>query len=118
MSELNLGDVDADGAITEAVAAAAGSHAQDVAILNYALSLEYLQADFYAEVERMGVLHGALKHQATVVGAHERVHVAAFRKALGRAAIAKPRFDFRGATEQPAAFRRTAVAFEDLAVAA
>jgi ferritin-like protein len=147
MTEPTLGDIDADGAVTEAIAAvegasraellrgaavgaitllladvapaaAASGKEQDVAILNYALSLEYLQADFYTEVERMQVLHGALEHQATVVGAHERAHVAAFKQTLGRAAIKKPRFDFRGATEQPAAFRRTAVAFEDLAVAA
>ena len=147
MTDLTLGELDADGAITESLAAvtgptraellrgaavgalallvteagaaqAASGRKQDVAILNYALSLEYLQADFYSEVERMKVLEGKLAHQAQVVGAHERAHVAAFRRTLGSAAIRKPRFDYRGATEQPEAFRRTAVAFEDLAVAA
>jgi hypothetical protein len=52
------------------------------------------------------------------VGAHERAHVVALRKALGRAATKQPKFDFRGVTENEAAFRRTAVAFEDLATAA
>jgi hypothetical protein len=37
---------------------------------------------------------------------------------LGRQAVAAPHFDFRGTTEDPGAFRKTAVAFEDLAVAA
>jgi hypothetical protein len=37
---------------------------------------------------------------------------------LGSAAVKRPFFDFRGATEDPARFRKTAVAFEDLAVAA
>lgn len=53
-----------------------------------------------------------------MVGGHERAHVAAFRQVLGRAAIPEPAFDFRGVTQDPNAFRRTAVAFEDLAVEA
>jgi rubrerythrin len=99
-------------------ASAAGGKARDVSILNFALTLEELQAAFYTEVERNKVLKGALKRQATTVGATERAHVRAFRSALGRAAIARPHFDFGGATEGADAFRRTAVAFEDLAVAA
>ena len=87
-------------------------------ILNYALALEYLQASFYSEVERLGAVKGALAHQARVVGTHERAHVKAFRAVLGHHAIARPRFDFRGATEDGDRFRKTAVAFEDLAVAA
>jgi hypothetical protein len=145
-----LADVDADGALTEALGrmhgstraealrtaalggaallgAAAGApaafaagrgHRQDVAILSFALLLEELQAVFYTEVERNKVLHGGLKRQATIVGAHERAHVRALRVALGKKAPKRPHFDFGAATEGPAAFRRTAVAFEDLAVAA
>lgn len=99
-------------------ARASGSSEHDVKILNYALGLEYLQAAFYTEAERLGALHGALAQQARVVGAHERAHVAAFRKALGKAAIARPTFNFQGVTQDPHAFRSTAVAFEDLAVEA
>jgi hypothetical protein len=36
----------------------------------------------------------------------------------GRKAIERPRFDFQGVTEDPKAFLKTAVAFEDLAVEA
>jgi Ferritin-like domain len=90
----------------------------DSSILNYALGLEYLQAAFYTEAERLGALHGALAEQARVVGAHERAHVAAFRSVLGSAAIPRPTFNFRGVTQDPKTFRSTAVAFEDLAVAA
>jgi rubrerythrin len=147
MSELRLDSMDRDGALVEALdrlhaatradllrgalvgsgallaafaapASAAASSARDVSILNFALTLEELQAAFYTEVERNHVLHGALKRQADTVGAHERAHVRAFRAVLGSRAIKRPHFDFGGATEGPDAFRRTAVAFEDLAVAA
>jgi rubrerythrin len=100
------------------VARASAFAQQDVAILNYALGLEYLQASFYTEAERLGALHGPLAQQAQVVGAHERAHVNAFQEVLGTAAMKRPTFDFQGVTEDPDGFRRTAVAFEDLAVAA
>jgi Ferritin-like domain len=90
----------------------------DVAILNFALVLEYLQASFYTEAERVGSLHGALAEQARVVGSHERAHVKAFQRTLGRAAVKSPSFNFRGTTDSPHLFRATAVAFEDLAVGA
>ena len=99
-------------------AAAASGTARDTAILNFALTLEELQAAFYTEVERNKVLRGELKNQADTVGGHERAHVRAFRDVLGAKAIKRPHFDFGGATEGSSAFRRTAVAFEDLAVAA
>ncbi|MEP6954229.1 MAG: ferritin-like domain-containing protein [Solirubrobacteraceae bacterium] len=146
MDDLRLEHLDRDGALAEAIAAlhghtrtdllrgaVAGSAAllavcaaparaaardRDVAILNFALTLEELQAAFYTEVERNKVLRGDLREQATVVGGHERAHVRAFREVLGSRAAKRPRFDFGGATEGSGAFRRTAVAFEDLAVAA
>jgi hypothetical protein len=99
-------------------ARAAGVSRHDIDIVNYALGLEYVQASFYTEAERLGALHGPLAEQARVVGAHERAHVEAFQKVLGPAAIKRPRFDFRGVTQDPDGFRRTAVALEDLAVAA
>jgi hypothetical protein len=90
----------------------------DLAILNFALALEYLQAAFYTEAQRVGSLSGALAEQARVVGSHERAHVRALRAALGSAAITAPSFNFHGATDSPSSFRATAVALEDLSVAA
>jgi hypothetical protein len=107
------------GALASAgTARASGGSQSDISILNYALVLEYLQAAFYTEAERIGALRGALAQQATVVGAHERAHVTAFREVLGTAAVRQPTFNFQGVTGDPDTFRRTAVAFEDLAVAA
>ena len=143
---LSLAEIDADGAIAETAAAlptrsqfiggaALGGlalglvpgiaraksprvAASDTTILNFALALEYLQASFYTEAERVGALHGALAHQAEVVGAHERAHVAAFLHVLGKSAIKRPAFNFHGVTDHAGSFRSTAVAFEDLAVGA
>jgi Ferritin-like domain len=97
---------------------AARATRRDVGILNYALLLEELQSAFYSEVERNKVLKGGLRRQSEIVGAHERAHVKALRKALGRRANKRPSFNFGEATESPKAFQQTAVAFEDLAVAA
>jgi hypothetical protein len=90
----------------------------DISILNYALVLEYLQASFYTEAERSGALTGKTAQAARVVGATERAHVKAFLKLLGSTAVKRPAFDFQGVTERQHAFLKTAVAFEDLAVAA
>jgi Ferritin-like domain len=105
------------GAFAVAPAASAQSKS-DVAILNYALTLEYVQAAFYTEAEQAGALRGKAARAASVVGPVERAHVDAFRKALGSAAVKRPTFNFQGVTEDQGKFLETAVAFEDLAVAA
>jgi hypothetical protein len=105
------------GAFAIAPAAeAAGGH--DVAVLNFALVLEYLQSSFYTEAERSKALHGKAEDAASRLGAVERAHVAAFKDLLGRKAVKRPAFNFRGTTEAQRPFLKTAVAFEDLAVAA
>lgn len=81
----------------------------DVGILNYALTLEYLQSAFYTEVERIGAVTGEAARLAGIVGNHEREHVRALLKVLGSHAVPRPSFDFRGATESRDAFVRTAV---------
>ena len=98
--------------------AATGLSESDLSILNYALVLEYLQASFYTEAEQASALTGKTAEAARVVGATEREHVSAFLKLLGSQAVKRPIFDFQGVTEQQQSFLKTAVAFEDLAVAA
>lgn len=117
-----LGTLAAGGAALAALVLAQPGKAQsktDVEILNYALTLEYLQAAFYTEAERRAALRTKLAKQTTrVLGAVERAHVSALKDALGSAAVKRPSFDFAGVTEDEAAFIKTAVAFEDLGTAA
>ncbi len=116
---LALGGVVGGGAALGALAAPAGAATTgDVAILNYALTLEYLEAAFYTEAVKMGALSGNVATLARVVGAHERAHVVALQKALGSAAVKKPWFDFKGTTEDETAFRKTAQVLEDTGVMA
>lgn len=94
------------------------SKKQDVAILNFALTLEFLESEFYKEALRGAGLTGDVLSATQVVNKHEAAHVKFLRKALGGKAIKKPKFDFGNAVTDPAAFLRTAVILEDTGVTA
>jgi hypothetical protein len=91
---------------------------RDASILTYALALERLQAAFYTGTQRLGALQGRAATAADRLGAVERAHVRAFEGLLGSAVGSAPAFDFQRTTEDEDAFLKTAVALEDLAVAA
>jgi hypothetical protein len=98
--------------------ASAGVAASDVAILNYALTLEYLEAAFYAEAASKGRFTGKVGKFAKIVAQHEAAHVSFLKGALGSAAVKKPVFDFKGTTTNRAKFVATAQVLEDAGVAA
>jgi ferritin-like protein len=118
-------------ALTPAASMAAGGKGRppakfgkgDVGILNYALTLEYLEAAFYNEASANQKRSSFIKStQAQVflktVTADENAHVAFLEKALGSKAIAAPKVDFGGTTSDEAAFIKTAVALENTGVGA
>lgn len=98
--------------------ASASVPASDVAILNFALTLEYLEAAFYAEAVSKGRFSGKVGTFAKTVSAHENAHVAFLKSALGSAAVKKPKFNFKGTTTDEAKFMATAQVLEDTGVAA
>jgi rubrerythrin len=107
------------GALFGALAGTA--HAQsagDVAILNFALTLEYLESSFYKEAVAMGALRGDTRRFAQVVASHEATHVRTLKSVLGAQAVAKPRFNFRGTTSDQRSFQATAQTLEETGVRA
>jgi rubrerythrin len=99
------------GAVTRATAG-------DVDILNFALTLEYLEAAFYAEAVSMGKLSGETAKFAQAVAHDEAAHVSFLKGALGSKAVKKPMFDFKGTTGKQSTFLATAMALEDTGVSA
>ena len=93
----------------------------DVGILNYALTLEYLESEFYQKGLAANILGDDSKY-ITPIAAHEKAHVAAITatlKKLGATPVAKPTFVFPATTfTDKATFLTTAVTFEETGVKA
>jgi hypothetical protein len=158
--DINLDEVDADGAVREAAAEVSGdtrlsflkkagitggaamsggavlsalapnafASAQkgrppakfgkgDIGVLNYALTLEYLEAAFYNGATAANL---SLSSQAAaflkVVTADENAHVAFLKKALGGKAAKEPKFNFAGANTNTETFLKTAQVLENTGV--
>ena len=94
------------------------SKKQDVAILNFALTLEYLEAAFYNQAVKNNILTGEVLATTKIVQAHENTHVKTLKGVLKGAAVKKPRFDFKNTVTDPDVFLDTAVVLEDTGVAA
>ncbi|MGQ0713065.1 MAG: ferritin-like domain-containing protein [Gemmatimonadaceae bacterium] len=68
-----------------------------VNVLNFALTLEHLEADFYTQgVGASGLLSGPEREVFDQIRKHEVAHVVFLQAALGAQAVGKPRFDFTG----------------------
>ncbi|RFS14835.1 ferritin-like domain-containing protein [Emticicia sp. C21] len=66
-------------------------------ILNFALTLEYLEDDFYkAGLAAANLIPASDKPIFQQISKHESAHVALLKSALGAKAIAKPTFDVTG----------------------
>ena len=111
---IGLGAIAGGGALLGALPeiASAATPASDVAILNFALTLEFLESSFYAEAVMKGALTGESKGFAKVVAGHEAAHVAALKGTLGSSAIAEPKFNFKGTTSNQAMFEATSEVLE------
>ena len=65
---------------TTAPSSPAASGPGDLSIVNYALTLEYLEAQFYDDVVRSGLFGGSTLATLRTFGAEERQHVEALKK--------------------------------------
>jgi hypothetical protein len=101
--------------------ALAQSKSTDVDILNYALTLEYLESEFYKQGLTQAGLSGEAKKTAQQLGEDESAHVDALISAIkgaGGKPVASPTFDFGMAFANQKAFLKTAEVFEDTGVSA
>ncbi|PZS02390.1 MAG: twin-arginine translocation pathway signal protein [Pseudonocardiales bacterium] len=107
---------------SSASAAPAASSTGDLGILNYALTLEYLEATFYAMGVSAGILSGREAALIAPIAVHEAGHVAAITAAVTQAGgtpVAKPSIHFPSGTfTSKDTFLKTASTFEELGVVA
>ena len=105
--------------VRQAIAQESGG---DVDILNFALTLEYLEAAFYTQaLKQVGDLKGDVKSLATEIRDNENEHVAALEmtiKDLGGTPVKAPGVDFGNAFANQKAFLKLAQTFEDTGVSA
>jgi rubrerythrin len=102
--------------VRRALAATGGG---DVAIVNFALTLEYLEAKFYEEAKSRVRANGELRSLIDLLAKDEQQHVEALAgtvKQLGGKPVAEPKFNF--AYNGTSGFLKLAQTFEDVGVSA
>lgn len=101
--------------------AQSGDFADDVDVLNYALTLEYLEAEFYRQGNAADLLEGKEATYLQQIGADEAAHVSAITdtiQMLGGTPVPAPGVDFGQAFASRDAYLETAYTFENLGVGA
>jgi hypothetical protein len=118
---LAAGAVYGAGAVSPFVGSAL-AQSGDIEIVNFALTLEYLEAAFYTRaVKEVSGLSGDVMKLAREIRDNEVEHVDALTatvKQLGGKPAATPTFDFGGAFSSEATFLKTANVLEDTGVSA
>lgn len=101
--------------------AADGDFSGPLDVLNYALTLEYLEAEFYRQGNAADLLSGKAKSYLETIQKDEETHVAVLQKtikSLGATPIEAPKVDYGSAFKSKSNYLETAYTFENLGVSA
>lgn len=101
--------------------AAPGDFGSDLDVLNYALTLEYLEAAFYVQGNKAGLVSGQEADYLATIQSDEETHVTALVDtitSLGGTPVEAPGVDFGGAFDTRESYLTTSVTFENVGVGA
>ena len=90
----------------------------DLAIVNYALTLEYLETEFYKKVIASGLFHGKVASVLKQFGAQEQAHVDALKKVAMSLGTPAPKPKAKFPLGSAAAVTKLAATVENLGAAA
>jgi hypothetical protein len=107
----------AAGATTTSTTAAAGATG-DLAIVNYALTLEYLESQFYADVVKSGLFKGATLSTLKQFGSEEAAHVAALEQTAAKLGTPAPKPTGKFPLTSASSVAKLAATVENLGAAA
>lgn len=117
---ISAGAVYGAGAVAPFVSNAfAATASSDIDILNFALTLEYLETNFYKHKATSVGLSGEAKSLAALIAGHEQLHVEALVKAIkaaGGTPVKQPTFVFPVTNQQ--SFLKLAYVLENTGVGA
>jgi len=107
--------------VNQVFAASAPSASGDLGILNFALTLEFLESYYYNTVAKTAGLTGEAKKLAELIAGHESAHVAgliAAIKGAGGTPVTSPTFKFPASTKTQKGFLAFASVLENTGVSA
>lgn len=105
-------------ASTSATASSSSSGSGDLSIVNYALTLEYLESEFYAKVIHSGLFSGKNLSVIKTFGHEEDEHVMALKKVASSLGTPAPRPKGKFPLKDAASVTKLAATVENLGAAA